>query len=65
MQVYYGRNALACINLAIFRKEHYLKASILDGGEEKIYATARPGYHAIARNTVDDLLAWQAVAPPS
>lgn len=40
VQVYYGRNAQACINLAIFRKEHYLKASKLDGGEEKIYATA-------------------------
>ncbi len=40
VQVYYGRNAQACINLAIFRKEHYLKASMLDGGEEKIYATA-------------------------
>ncbi len=41
VQVYYGRNARACINLAIFRKDHYLKASMLDGGEEKIYATAR------------------------
>ena len=38
VQVYYGRNASACINLAIFRREHYAKESLLTGGEEVIYA---------------------------
>jgi hypothetical protein len=38
VQVYYGRNASACINLAIFRREHYAKESLLTGGEEIIYA---------------------------
>ncbi len=38
VQVYYGRNASACINLAIFRRDHYAKESLLTGGEEVIYA---------------------------
>lgn len=38
VQVYYGRNAAACINLAIFRREHYAKESLVSGGEEVIYA---------------------------
>jgi len=38
VQVYYGRNASACINLAIFRREHYAKESLLTGGEDVIYA---------------------------
>lgn len=38
VQVYYGRNAAACINLAIFRREHYAKESLLSGGEDVIYA---------------------------
>ncbi len=38
VQVYYGRNAAACINLSIFRREHYAKESLVTGGEEVIYA---------------------------
>lgn len=37
VQVFHGRNAQACLNLAVFRKEHYLKASLLDGGEDRVY----------------------------
>ncbi len=38
VQVYYGRNAKACINLAIFRRDHYAKESLLTGGEDVIFA---------------------------
>lgn len=38
VQVYYGRNARACLNLAVFRREHYAKESLLTGGEDVIYA---------------------------
>lgn len=40
VQVYYGRNAAACINLAIFRSDHYVKGDLLTGGDALIYATA-------------------------
>ncbi len=37
VQVYSGYLAQACLNLAIFRKDAYLKADLLRGGEEAIY----------------------------
>jgi hypothetical protein len=29
---------------------------------KRIYASSRPGYHAVTVNTIDELLGWDAVA---
>jgi aminopeptidase N len=29
----------------------------------EIYATARPGYHAVSRGTIDEILEWEAATP--
>lgn len=41
VQVYSGFNATACLNLLIFRKDAYLKADMLRGGEEAVYSMTK------------------------